>query len=170
MPWVLNGEGLAGEVLEIGAGAGANTAALAAAHPRATITASDIDPVMVGAARARLTNFGTQVTVQQADTTRLPFEAGRFDATVSLLMLHHVVDWQRAITEVARVLRPGGRFLGYDLTASRSAKALHLADRSAHQLINPYQLRHALEEARFVDITVTHGLGRLVARFDATKP
>ena len=41
-PWVLHD--LTGDVLEIGAGAGANTAVLAAAHPDASITATDIDP------------------------------------------------------------------------------------------------------------------------------
>lgn len=49
MPWVLHGEDLAGDVLEIGAGA--NTAVLAAAHPDATITVTDLDPAMVAAAR-----------------------------------------------------------------------------------------------------------------------
>lgn len=155
--------------MEIGAGAGANTAALAAAHPGATITATDIDPGMVAPARARLADFGAQITVQEADTTRLPFDDGRFDAAVSLLMLHHVLDWQRAICELARVLRPGGRLVGFDLTASRSAKASHLADRSPHQLIDPDHLHHALGEAGFVDIEVTHSLGRLVARLDAEK-
>ena len=170
MPWVLSGQDLTGDVLEIGVGAGANTAVLAAAHPEATITATDIDPAMVAAARSRLSDFGGRITVQEADTTRLPFDDIRFDAVVSLLMLHHVLDWQRAVSEAARVLRPGGRLVGYDLTASRSAKALHLADRSPHQLIDPDQLHHALTEAGFVDITVIHGLGRLVARFNATKP
>jgi len=170
MPWVLHGEDLTGDVLEIGVGAGANTAVLADTHQEATITATDLDPAMVAAARTRLASFGEQVTVEEADTTRLPFDDGRFDAAVSLLMLHHVLDWQGAIGELARVLRPGGRLVGYDLTANRSAKALHLADRSPHHLIHPDQLRHGLKEAGFVDITVTHGLGRLVARFQATRP
>lgn len=170
MPWVLDGEDLAGDVLEIGAGAGANTAVLAGAHPEAAITATDLDPAMVAAARTRLAGFGERVTVQEADTTRLPFDDARFDAAVSLLMLHHVLDWRGAIGELARVLRPGGRLVGYDLTASRSAKALHLADRSPHQLIDADQLRDAFNEAGFTNITVTHGLGRLVARFHAEKP
>lgn len=170
MPWVRHGEDLAGEVLEIGAGAGANTAVLAAAHPEATITATDLDPAMVTAARTRLADLGDRVTVERADTTRLPFDDGHFDAAVSLLMLHHVLDWQRAIHELARVLRPGGRLVGYDLTASRSAKALHLADRSPHQLIDPDALRSALNDAGFIDTTITSALGRLVARFHATKP
>ena len=170
MPWVLHGEDLAGDVLEIGAGAGANTAVLAAAHPDATITATDLDPAMVAAARTRLAGFGEQVTVEEADTTRLPFDDDRFDAAVSLLMLHHVLDWQSAIGELARVLRPGGRLVGYDLTASRSAKALHLVDRSPHQLIDAEELRVACNEVGLMDVTVTHGLGRLVARFRAEKP
>lgn len=170
MPWVLRGEDLVGDVLEIGAGAGANTAVLAATHPRAAITATDIDPAMVAAARARLARFGGRIAVQQADTTRLPFDDDSFDAAVSLLMLHHVLDWESAIREVARVLRPGGRLIGYDLNATRSARALHLVDRSPHRLIDSDALRQALTRAGFVEVTVAAGIGRLVARFDATMP
>ena len=170
MPWVLRGEDLVGDVLEIGAGAGANTAVLAATHPQAAITATDIDPAMVAAARARLARFGRRIAVQQADTTQLPFDDDSFDVAVSLLMLHHVLDWEAAIQEVARMLRPGGRLVGYDLTATRSARALHLVDRSPHRLVDSDELRQALTHAGFVEIAVATGIGRLVARFHAAMP
>lgn len=170
MPWVLRGQDLTGDVLEIGAGAGANTAVLARTQPVATITATDIDPAMVTAARRRVAHLGARVTVEPADTTEMPFDDHRFDAAVSLLMLHHVIDWETALGELARVLRPGGRLLGYDLTATRCARTIHLADRSPHQLLDPVQLRDGLSAAGFVAIDVTTGLAGLVARFRATTP
>ena len=155
VPWVLRGENLAGEVLEIGSGAGANAAVIAETQPQAQITATDLDPTMVTAARARLERYGTRATVAEADSTRLPFDDDHFDAAVSLLMLHHVV-------------RPGGRVVGYDLIATAGARVLHLADRSPHRLLSRSELDRQLTTSGFQDVDVTPALGGLVARFHAT--
>lgn len=168
VPWVLRGENLAGEVLEIGSGAGANAAVIAETQPQATITATDLDPTMVTAARARLAKYGTRATVAEADSTRLPFDDDHFDAAVSLLMLHHVIDWEAAIRELARVVRPGGRVVGYDLTATRGARLIHLADRSPHRLIGRNDLDRQFTASAFHDVDVNPALGGLVARFHAT--
>ena len=56
----------------------------------------------------------------QADATDLPFDDGRFSLVLSSAMLHHVVGWEQALSEATRVLRPGGRLVGFDL--------LHVAD------------------------------------------
>ncbi len=47
----------------------------------------------------------------RADALMLPLRDGSFDAAVMALVLEHVDDMERAIAEVARVLRPGGRFV-----------------------------------------------------------
>ena len=52
-------------------------------------------------------------------------------------MLHHIIDWERAVAEVARVLRPGGTFVGYDLTRTPLANLFHRLDGSPHRLIVP---------------------------------
>ena len=168
VPWVLRGENLAGEVLEIGSGAGANAAVIAETQPQAQITATDLDPTMITAARARLERYGTRATVAEADSTRLPFDDDHFDAAVSLLMLHHVIDWEAAIHELARVVRPGGRVVGYDLIATAGARVLHLADRSPHRLLSRSELDRQLTTSGFQDVDVTPALGGLVARFHAT--
>ena len=168
LPWVLQGQTLGSEALEIGSGAGANAAVLAARYPGANITATDIDPAMVTAARARFTRFGDRITISQADTTHLPFDDNRFDTAISLLMLHHVIDWQTAISELARVIRPGGRIVGYDLTATGAAHLLHIADRTPHRLLEPEQLRRQLSTSGFRRADVASGLRGLVFRFHAT--
>ena len=124
------------EVLEIGSGGGAIAAELSRAHPGLAITATDLDPVMVEAATRRLHCF-PDVTVTTADATQLPFTAGSFDSVVSCLMLHHIIDWETAVAEIARVLRPDGLFVGYDLVRTPLATAFHRADRSPFRLINP---------------------------------
>jgi hypothetical protein len=54
LPWVLRGERLDGDVLEIGGGSGAMAARLLATHPTLRITVTDYDQAMVAAARTRL--------------------------------------------------------------------------------------------------------------------
>ena len=46
-----------------------------------------------------------------ADATRLPFRSGSFGGVFIRHVLHLIPDWQRALTEVTRVVQPGGRFL-----------------------------------------------------------
>lgn len=115
LPWALDGHSLVGDVLEIGGGSGAMAAGVARSYPDVRITITDVDLAMVDAAQARLAGL-PNVTVTQADVTTLPFEDERFDAVTSYLMLHHVIEWHEALVEIGRVLKPGGRFIGYDLT------------------------------------------------------
>ena len=127
------------DVLEIGAGSGDVAARLNRARPDLAITATDYDPVMVDTAATRLRRH-SGVAVQVADATALPFGDDSFDSVVSCLMLHHVVDWESAIAEIARVLRPGGVFTGYDLTRTPLATAVHRLDRSPFRLLDPGEL------------------------------
>ncbi|MDV3125026.1 class I SAM-dependent methyltransferase [Mycobacterium sp. 21AC1] len=144
------------DVLEIGSGSGDIAARLQQAKPGLAITATDLDPEMVDTAVRRLRPY-PGVTVRRADATNLPFDDDSFDAVISCLMLHHIVDWEQAVAEIARVLRPGGVFTGYDLVRTPLATAIHRIDRSPFRLVNPDELtevsgRHGLKvqtRARF---------------------
>lgn len=127
------------QLLEIGSGSGAIAEGLSAARPGLSITATDLDPVMVDAATQRL-EANPHVTVQSADATRLPFDDNSFDSVVSCLMMHHIIEWEAAVAEIARVLKPGGVFVGYDLTRTPVATAVHRVDRSPFRLLNPGEL------------------------------
>ena len=135
------------------------------------LTVTDLDPVMARAARQRLAHL-PHVVVHQADATRLPYKDGSFDAVTSFLMLHHVIviEWESAVSEASRVLRPGGMFLGYDLVASRVASLVHLVDRSPHRLIERGTLEPVLARAGLQAVTVQYSLRGLVLRFAARKP
>ena len=169
IPWATQGFPLTGDVLEIGGGSAAMAAALARSHPQVRLTTTDADPVMVEAAQQRLTGF-LLAEAREADATRLPFEDGSFDTVLSFLMLHHVIEWERTVTEVARVLRPGGAFVGYDLLASRAASWVHLADRSPHRLIEPGAFEPALRQAGLKPVHLRDSFGGGVLRFIAQKP
>ena len=114
IPWATQDCSLAGRVLEIGGGSGAMAEAIIHSHGQVNLTTTDVDPAMIQAAQRSLT--GLPIEARQADATALPFADESFDMVVSFLMLHHVVEWEQAVAEVARVLRPGGLFVGYDLS------------------------------------------------------
>ena len=91
-------------VLEVGCGWG-ELAEWIARETGAEVVATDLSPRMVTLARER------GVDAQLADVQELPFADGEFDVAVAAWMLYHVPDLDRAIGELARVLRPGGRLV-----------------------------------------------------------
>lgn len=102
---------LAGKrVLEIGPGAGGHSA-LFARHG-AMMASADITFDRARATQAKFRLMGDRATgckAMQADAEALPFDDGTFDIVYSNGVLHHTLDTARAIDEVHRVLRPGGR-------------------------------------------------------------
>jgi ubiquinone/menaquinone biosynthesis C-methylase UbiE len=128
------------DVLEIGVGSGSVAQQLLSEAPELAWTAIDIDPHMAQAAATRLGGF-SNASVKTADATAMPFPDDSFDSVVSCLMLHHIIDWEGAVAEVARVLRPGGIFVGYDLTRTPLASLFHRLDGSPHRLIVPDDFR-----------------------------
>lgn len=93
-------------VLEIAAGTGVATRALAAALPAAEIVATDLNQAMLDEAAALGTPRG--VIWRQADATGLPFPDGAFDAVVCQFGAMFFPDKARAYAEARRVLRDGG--------------------------------------------------------------
>jgi SAM-dependent methyltransferase len=91
-------------VLEVGCGEG-ELAARMHEELEAEVVATDQSERMVELTRAR------GVDARLADVRDLPFEGGYFDVAVAAWVLFHVPDVDRALAELARVLRPGGRLV-----------------------------------------------------------
>ena len=94
----------AARILEIGCGTGEFTLPLAA-YTSGWLAGVDVAPGLLRHTSGRLP---ANATVCAADVERLPFAAGTFDAVVGNAVLHHL-RLERAVPEVLRVLRPGGR-------------------------------------------------------------
>ena len=92
------------DVLEVGCGTGV-AAEQIDALPGVTLVAIDHSDDAVEAAVAR------GVDARWGDICYLPFDDGTFDVVYAGGMLHHVRDLDRALSEVRRVLRPGGTFV-----------------------------------------------------------
>ena len=168
LPWALQGKELRGDVLEIGCGSGAMAAEILRQFPDVRLTATDYDHSMVEVARARLAPFGPRANVRQADATSLPFDDASFDAALSFIMLHHVVDWERALGELVRVVRPDGLLLGYDLMGDRGGQLLHGREHDV-RLMRRAELLRRLDELPAGSVTVRPSFGGTVARFTAER-
>lgn len=163
LPWVLGDDDLGDDVLEIGAGPGLVTDLLV--DRSANVTAVEIDPALADALRARL----PQVDVVTGDATALPLPDARFTAAACFTMLHHIpdpADQDRALAEIARVLRPGGLLLGTDGEDTAARRALHVDD--VFTPIDPTGLPERLRRAGFVDVLVDSNGDRF--RFRGTRP
>ena len=96
-------------VLEAGCGTGAQTVILARNNPAASFTSIDLSPDSLERAQTAVTQAGlTNVDFAQADIFRLPFPDGTFDSIFVCFVLEHLAEPVRALTELKRVLRPGG--------------------------------------------------------------
>src|SRR5690606_33394072 len=93
-------------VLDVGCGEG-QVARLAVAHGARRVVGVDASAAQLTEARRR----DGGVHLARAWATGLPLRSGSFDAAVACLVLEHVADLDGALDEVARVLRPGGRFV-----------------------------------------------------------
>ncbi|WP_040339564.1 class I SAM-dependent methyltransferase [Candidatus Blastococcus massiliensis] len=99
--------GIAGRVVEIGAGTGVNFA-----HYPATVDdvlAVEPEPLLRGLAARAAERATVRVVVADGVAERIPAEDGAFDAAVASLVLCSVPDQAPALAELRRVLRPGGR-------------------------------------------------------------
>jgi ubiquinone/menaquinone biosynthesis C-methylase UbiE len=106
------------EVLEIGCGRGVGTQLLLERFGARKVTAMDLDEAMLRRARRRLSGYSTdRLELQLGDITRIEAEDCSYDAVVNFAAIHHVPDWQSAVTEIGRVLKPGGRFFFQEVTA-----------------------------------------------------
>ena len=105
-------------VLEIGCGRGVGTEIIFNRFGAREVHAFDIDPDMVEQARWRLSRFPAErLRLFVGDAEAIEAEGASYDAVFDFGIIHHVPDWRRAVSEVARVLRPGGRFFFEEVTS-----------------------------------------------------
>jgi ubiquinone/menaquinone biosynthesis C-methylase UbiE len=96
------------KVLEVGVGAGTDFLQWVRGGARAY--GIDLTEEAVEHTRRRLELYGVSgAEVRVADAEALPYEDGTFDLVYSWGVIHHTPDMQRALSEIVRVCRPGGR-------------------------------------------------------------
>ena len=103
--------GLSGRVLDLGAGTGGMFPYFADfSEPDFRVVAIEPDPHMRRQARERASELAFDVQIDDACAEHLPYEDDSFDAVVAAFVFCTIPDVEAALSEVARVLRPGGEF------------------------------------------------------------
>lgn len=160
-------------VLEIGCGRGVGTEIIFEQFGAREVHAFDLDPDMIAQAKARMAGYSPQrLKLFVGDAAAIEAEDATYDAVFDFGIIHHVPQWRRAVSEVSRVLRPGGRFFLEEVTSQalnrwsyRTFLNHPKADRfSARQFVLELE-RHSIQvganyfERFFGDFVI--GVGRL---------
>jgi len=142
-------------VLDVACGPGIVTAAVASAGPN--VVAFDLTDEMLAAARRRCEAATlANVEFRSGNAESLPFESASFGGAVTRLSIHHFEDPAAALSEIRRVLVPGGALVVGDIIASPDVPAarLHnaiekLRDPSHVRLLAEVELTTAIQDAGF---------------------
>ena len=101
-------------ILDVGCGTGVFATRLRAGFPNAQVWGVDLVAGMLARGAPRWRVHAGHVQPVQADSERMPFAAGSFDVLTCANSFHHYPHQERAVAEMHRVLRPGGRLLLID--------------------------------------------------------
>jgi ubiquinone/menaquinone biosynthesis C-methylase UbiE len=101
-------------VLDVGCGTGEDARTIAGQFPGVSVIGIDASEDKIREARARTLGLPRPVDFRVGDAYALPFEDETFDACLADRVFHHLVDPEKALAEMARVTRPGGRVVVSD--------------------------------------------------------
>jgi ubiquinone/menaquinone biosynthesis C-methylase UbiE len=145
------------QYLDVGCGVG-TAARKIAATSELRVIGIDIDPKQIEAAKSLAARPNLQYKVM--DATKLEFTDGAFDVVASSMATHHIPDWGRALSEMLRVLRPGGYLIYSDFVVpSWLAKAAGLIRFVGFPTTS--ELRLLRERAELVVIHESHRFGKV---------
>ena len=137
-----------GTILEIGCGRGVGAKLIDRTFQPAGLHIQDLDLDMIIKARKRLDasknkRIARSLSLSVSDTKDLPFQAESFDAVFGFGVLHHVPDWQGALFEITRVLKPGGIYYVEELYPSLYQNLV-----TKHILLHPEENRFRSNDLR----------------------
>lgn len=138
-------------LLDAGCGSGAATVHIASEYD-AKITGITISPVEAARAEERAGEAGVadRVRFETADYHALPFAENEFDAVVAMESLFNAYDLDKALSEIHRVLRPGGRVAMCEMAKTTDDSPLGKPFPQAREPMTPSGWVKAYEAAGFV--------------------
>lgn len=151
-------------VLDVGCGGGYSCEFMAAKG--AIVSGIDRSYPCIISARNHAANQGWEIDYKVGQAEALPWQNDTFDAVICVDVLEHVVDWQKTVAEIYRVLRPQGYFF-FD-TINRTVKSklifivvledilqeIPIGVHDWHKFIQPQELRSVLWQVGFSDIDI----------------
>lgn len=134
------------KILDIGCGTGKLAVCLSG---ETGCGVTGIDPVRANVERARMKSSSVTFEVQSAEEMR--FATNTFDFAVSLKALHELQNPREALREARRVLKEGGKIFIVDWVGGVAQTNSHA---HAKKYFSPEQLKEALSEAGFVNLSI----------------
>jgi SAM-dependent methyltransferase len=143
-------------VLDVGCGIGGPARSIAEAFG-CRVTGVDLSPSFIDAAQYLTSRSGlsSRVTFKLGDALQLPIQDGAYDVVLLQHVAMNIQNRAALYGEVARVLRPGGKFGTYDLVLRKGDTAYPVPwarDASTSFLLSECDTRIAMEEAGFIPI------------------
>jgi ubiquinone/menaquinone biosynthesis C-methylase UbiE len=117
-------------LLDAGCGTGLTVLRIAAQYSNCAVHGIDLSPKMIEAARRYAAVCGLAVDFRVGSITDLPYPDFSFDVVLTNIIYHHLdlAEKRQAVAEIARVLRPGGRYVSAEFgPRARNALQRHLA-------------------------------------------
>jgi len=137
--------------LEVGCGQGFGMEIILRQFGAATVSGIDLDPKMVARAQKRILPYANCADVSVGDVTAIRAADESFDAVFDFGIIHHVEVWKDAISEVRRVLKPGGIFVFEEV----SKQAL---DRWIYRALFTHPNENRFTAQEFVAALERHGI------------
>lgn len=163
-----------GNTLEVAVGTGLN---LPHYPPGISLTGLDLSAEMLSIAKQRAEELGLEVDLHEGDAQALPFPADHFDTVLSTYSLCNIPDEARAVSEMKRVLKPGGRLVLVDHIRS-AVKPIYWGQKVMElftvRIDGDHMTRRPLEHVKAQGFDVVerqrYGVGAMVERLVARKP
>jgi ubiquinone/menaquinone biosynthesis C-methylase UbiE len=154
-------------VLDVGCGTGTLAIAIKRDYPSVDVIALDPDSKALARAERKAFRAGVSVRFDQGFADELAYREATFDRVFSSLMFHHLEhdDKEKTLSEIRRVLKPGGRLEFLDFDGSNVNR--RLKDNAAQQILK------LMERAGLVNATRTGHKTLLVGRlafYQASAP
>jgi len=124
-------------VLDIATGTADLALLVATEEPSATVVGLDPSAGMLGVGRTKIAErgLGERITLVEGNAESLPFDDRSFDAICIAFGIRNVPDRGRALAEMARVTKPGGRIAVLELSEPRKGPMASLARFHVHTLV-----------------------------------
>jgi ubiquinone/menaquinone biosynthesis C-methylase UbiE len=157
-------------ILDAGCGSGFYTMYLSKYLPKGKIFAVDLSEDMLSYLSKKVSRRGLndRIVVKQGDLTQLPMDDASVDVAISAAVLHHVPDIERAVRELYRAIRPGGKLgvIDWDAESSPRSHTHKKHDEREHgdhgeggdhgHGLEIASFKELLRDTGFIDITTEH--------------
>ncbi len=169
-------------VLDLACGTGTMALMIKSRHPGTVVSGLDGDSEILGVAREKVKRAGLDIELSEGLSFSMPYASEQFDIVFSSLFFHHLkpADKTRTMTEVHRVLKPGGMFHICDW--GRPANPLLRVASLGVRLLDGFEVTRDniagrlplfLQEAGFAEVFVTGYVSTMLGTLDlisAKKP